>query len=313
MIQRTWKSGVAAAGAVLALVVSFQMAPAAEAVELADLLASDGFSEAEIAQFYEKLRPDLFEPPPCVPGSEMFTDVPAGNPFCPWIEELARRGITAGCSLSEYCPGNPVTRQQMAVFIIRGTPVPITDPVFHRIAGSNFTPRDSVATFSYLGGGCMHRDSNVGDSWFTHEVQLPHGAEIDFLRVLFYDNSATYDINSELWAFDGAGGTNLIAEADSSGTPGYSSEGSGFFSHIVDNLNESLVLVASIQGGVGSSLALCGVRIRYQLPENVAAAASQGVTTAQPDQLARDNAESGRAVPAREGAPREPEHVEERR
>jgi hypothetical protein len=136
--------------------------------------------------------------------------------------------------------------------------------VFQRIAGSNFQPRDSDATFSYYGGGCMQRDSNVGDSWFTVDLQVPNGALLDFLRVYYYDNDATYNINSELWAFDSAGGTTMIAEADSSGTPGYSSAGSDFFEHTVDNLNETLVIVASIQGGVGNTLALCGIRVRYQ-------------------------------------------------
>ena len=135
---------------------------------------------------------------------------------------------------------------------------------FHRIAGSNFQPRNSTTAYSYLGGGCVQRNSSTGDSWFTIDLSLPDGAVIDFLRVYFYDMDATYDIESELWAFDGAGGTTLIAEADSSGALGYSSAGSNFFSHTVDNLNESLVIVAAIQGGVGSNLALCGVRVRYQ-------------------------------------------------
>jgi hypothetical protein len=47
----------------------------------------------------------------------VFSDVPASSPFCRWIEELARRGITSGCGGGTYCPTNPVTREQMAVFI----------------------------------------------------------------------------------------------------------------------------------------------------------------------------------------------------
>jgi S-layer homology domain len=58
-------------------------------------------------------------PPACVPGQEMFNDVPASNPFCPFIEELARRGITGGCGGGNFCPGDPVTRQQMAVFLVK--------------------------------------------------------------------------------------------------------------------------------------------------------------------------------------------------
>ena len=137
---------------------------------------------------------------------------------------------------------------------------------FQRSAGSNFKPRSSTTTYSYFGGGCLQRNSVDGDSWFTLDLQIPDGSVIDFLRVYYYDNDATHDIDSELWAFDGAGGTTLIAEADSSGSPGYGSAGSSFFSHTVDNINESLVVIASVQGGVGSDLALCGVRLRFQAP-----------------------------------------------
>jgi hypothetical protein len=57
-------------------------------------------------------------PPPCVAGGEMFDDVPASSPFCRWIEELARRG-SSGCSTNPplYCPHDPVTREQITVFI----------------------------------------------------------------------------------------------------------------------------------------------------------------------------------------------------
>jgi S-layer homology domain len=58
-------------------------------------------------------------PPACVPGQEMFNDVPASSPFCAYIEELARRGITGGCGSGNYCPGDPVSRQQMAVFLTK--------------------------------------------------------------------------------------------------------------------------------------------------------------------------------------------------
>jgi hypothetical protein len=62
---------------------------------------------------------DVFQPPACVPGSEIFNDVPASSPFCPFIEELSRRGVTGGCAPDLFCPGDPVTRQQMAVFLVK--------------------------------------------------------------------------------------------------------------------------------------------------------------------------------------------------
>ena len=60
-----------------------------------------------------------YSPPACVPGSEVFLDVPASSPFCRWIEELARRRVVGGCGGSNYCPSSPVTREQMAVFVLR--------------------------------------------------------------------------------------------------------------------------------------------------------------------------------------------------
>ncbi len=57
-------------------------------------------------------------PPPCT--GLVFGDVPCtGSPFDPWIEELARLGVTGGCGGGFYCPGNNVTRQQMAVFLLK--------------------------------------------------------------------------------------------------------------------------------------------------------------------------------------------------
>jgi hypothetical protein len=47
----------------------------------------------------------------------MFADVPASNPFCKWVEELARRGVVSGCGAGDYCPTAAVTREQMGVFI----------------------------------------------------------------------------------------------------------------------------------------------------------------------------------------------------
>lgn len=58
-----------------------------------------------------------FTPPACVSGAERFTDVPASSPFCRWIEELARRGVVTGCGGGRYCAADPVTREQMSVFL----------------------------------------------------------------------------------------------------------------------------------------------------------------------------------------------------
>ena len=59
-----------------------------------------------------------YAPPACAPPND-FLDVPETNPFCRFIEELARRGVVTGCGGGNYCPTAPVTREQMAVFVLR--------------------------------------------------------------------------------------------------------------------------------------------------------------------------------------------------
>ena len=68
-----------------------------------------------MAVFVLRTLDPLLNPPNC--GTPVFTDVPASSPFCKWIEELVRRGVVSGCARSLYCPTDPVTREQMGVFI----------------------------------------------------------------------------------------------------------------------------------------------------------------------------------------------------
>jgi hypothetical protein len=64
-----------------------------------------------------------FRPPPAT--GARFNDVPSDNLFAPWIEALAARGITGGCGGGRYCPDTGVSREQMAVFLVRGFGLPM--------------------------------------------------------------------------------------------------------------------------------------------------------------------------------------------
>jgi hypothetical protein len=48
-----------------------------------------------------------------------FDDVPATDFGFDYIEALAASGITGGCGGDNYCPDQPVTRRQMAIFIAK--------------------------------------------------------------------------------------------------------------------------------------------------------------------------------------------------
>jgi hypothetical protein len=83
-----------------------------------------------------------YTPPPCtVPA---FPDVPCSSNFAPWINELVVQGITGGCAGGNFCPTNPVNRQQMAVFLLKA------------FEGSGYTPPAcTVATFADV--PCSHQ------------------------------------------------------------------------------------------------------------------------------------------------------------
>ena len=94
----------------------------------------------QMAVFVLAAKNASFTPPACT--TPMFADVPATSPFCRWIEELARRGIVAGCGGGNYCPAAPVTREEMAVFVLKTylptmNPPACTTPVFADVPASS--------------------------------------------------------------------------------------------------------------------------------------------------------------------------------
>ncbi len=58
-----------------------------------------------------------YVPPACTPG--YFADVACPSTYANWIQALATEGITGGCGGGNYCPTNPVRRDQMAVFLLK--------------------------------------------------------------------------------------------------------------------------------------------------------------------------------------------------
>lgn len=71
----------------------------------------------QMAVFLLRAKYGSSHSPPAASG--VFADVPLSHWAAPWIEQLADEGITAGCGSGNYCPGNSVTRDQMAVFLVR--------------------------------------------------------------------------------------------------------------------------------------------------------------------------------------------------
>jgi Metallo-peptidase family M12/S-layer homology domain len=55
----------------------------------------------------------------CMTAVASFPDVPTTHPLFHYVETIFQLGITGGCAGGNYCPNNPVTRAQMAVFLLK--------------------------------------------------------------------------------------------------------------------------------------------------------------------------------------------------
>ncbi len=67
------------------------------------------------------------EPPPSCAG--IFADVPCPGGFAvDYIEGLFNEGVTVGCGGGNFCPNDPITNGQMAVFLVKGFGLPVLLP-----------------------------------------------------------------------------------------------------------------------------------------------------------------------------------------
>jgi hypothetical protein len=100
-----------------------------------------------------------YQPPLCT--TPPFADVPCASPFAAWVQELVARGITSGCGGGLYCPTSPVTREQMAVFLLKTqegagfTPPPcVTAPFSDVPCASPFAPWVQELVARGITAGC---------------------------------------------------------------------------------------------------------------------------------------------------------------
>ncbi len=86
----------------------------------------DTVTRAQMAVFLLKAEHgSAYVPPVC---TSFFGDVTCPSLFADWIEQLASEGITAGCGGGNFCPSSPVTRAQMAVFLLKTEHGPAYQP-----------------------------------------------------------------------------------------------------------------------------------------------------------------------------------------
>ena len=91
-------------------------------------------TRAQMAVFLLKSKFGAAHVPPAC--GQIFADVACPSLFADWIEELYALGVTGGCQASPlaYCPDAPVTRAQMAVFLLKAS------------LGSSYSPPNCAGT-----------------------------------------------------------------------------------------------------------------------------------------------------------------------
>lgn len=203
--------------------------------------------------------PSSSEPEPAVPNDNV-----RSSELDPEVRALQNEVQVTDASVDSE--GNPTDAEPSTAFVepVEEKPAPedaqaTTFTYFKRYPGVAFQPRDSDTGYDYFGNGCI---SPKGSDYFVLDLQLPAGAEIDFVRLYYYDTSTA---NSRLYLtwYDGQGGYTDVDYVDSAGTSGYGTAGV-FTSYLVDPINQAITLVWR-QNTTGSSMALCGARIRYQV------------------------------------------------
>jgi hypothetical protein len=105
----------------------------------------DTVTRDQMAVFLLRAKHGSSYTPPAATG--IFADVPAGHWARAWIEQLYHEGVTSGCVISplQYCPSAAVTRDQMAVFLLRAE------------HGSSYTPPAATGIFADVPAGYWAR------------------------------------------------------------------------------------------------------------------------------------------------------------
>ena len=99
--------------------------------------------------------------PPAVGSSTGFADVPTDYWTAAWIKQFAAEGITSGCGNGNFCPDEPVTREQLAVFMLKAkhgaayVPPAATGSMFSDVAADYWAAAWIEQFANEIGGAAM--------------------------------------------------------------------------------------------------------------------------------------------------------------
>jgi hypothetical protein len=94
------------------------------------------------------------------PSTPYFTDVPQNYWAFGGVQRMKLENITSGCGATQYCPSSPVTRGDMAIFMMRGAfnqLLPAGTPIASQISPKSLSAGDS-GTFTVSGVNTHFQD-----------------------------------------------------------------------------------------------------------------------------------------------------------
>ncbi|NMC01625.1 MAG: hypothetical protein GYA30_04545 [Chloroflexi bacterium] len=181
------------------------------------------------------------------------------------IRHTCKLGMMIALFLALMSLSQSVTTAQAPAVALNGdvTAAAWSGFLYKFVAGSTLRPRASATTWaSSGGGGCIYAVAGASEV-FNVPLDLPQGSRIDYLRLYFYDTSAS-DSTAWVTIYDGAGGYVDVIGVNSSGTAGYGTTQSAYMGHIVNNSSNAYVLNWR-PNVTGSTMMLCGLRVAYRL------------------------------------------------
>ncbi|MEP6993417.1 MAG: DUF1800 family protein [Acidobacteriota bacterium] len=123
-----------------------------------------------------------------------FNDVSQSSPFHGPVEQMVRDQITSGCTGGNYCPDSPITRAQMAVFLLRAkhggayVPPPPSGTVFYDVHTGDFAA-DWIEQLYAEGvtGGCAPASPETGNlPLYCPNASVTRGQMAVFLLKIYH-------------------------------------------------------------------------------------------------------------------------------
>jgi hypothetical protein len=191
-----------------------------------------------------------------------FTDVGDDDFFHDDVSWLKANAITLGCTPTDYCPDDNVTRGQMAAFLHRIAAVENTG--HFSCPGTGFRAV-ADATRSWPGGsGVQTSDGGV----FTCNAVLPHGATVRSVSFAVQDATDTAEVMCKLWRNNlvtSPGSGSVMGDAGATGVvsaPGDTQLSTAVIADAVVN-NSAHTYSLSCTLGAGFSIRLWGATVEY--------------------------------------------------